>query len=235
MSSLVKYSALGFSAVCLGLAADAAVGLGTAQWLADLCLTDASDDMSDMEMVTVTPGPLLALSLGFAGLGMRIIAAEEKTIALGLGKPTPVENAGILSALILTSAENGRTTEFEIANIYQVVTGHSLEEEVAALTFARYQATDPDAVDQYALEPVESALSRRRILAAALMNACVIGSGSPRLGGMIERFAVDIGATPDDVAAANTALQRWTATDSALSGAPLITLLRSKPLGLRPA
>ncbi|NNE80048.1 MAG: hypothetical protein HKN18_07220 [Silicimonas sp.] len=234
MSNAAKYSALGFSALCFGLAVDATVGIGTAQWLADLCLTDAGDDMSDMVMATVKPGPLLALSMGFAGLGMWLLLAEDKKLALGLSEPTTAEQAGILSAIILAAVENGRTTEYEIAHVYEIVTGHALHEEMAWLAFDRFQTFDPDAADKAAPGPVDTPLARRRILAAALMTGCVIGSASPGIAALIEHLSLNIGATPDDVTAANTALQNWMASDSGLNGAPLVTLLRTKPLGLRP-
>ena len=49
------------------------------------------------------------------------------------------------------------------------------------------------------------------------------------------RATANTGATPEDVAAARTAIQEWTEPDAGLTGAPLITLLRTRPLGLRPA
>ena len=73
MRQAVKYSALGFSATCFCLAADAAMGLGTAQWLVDLCLTEAPGEMGDMEMAEATPGPFLAMSVALAGVGMGVL------------------------------------------------------------------------------------------------------------------------------------------------------------------
>ena len=237
MRQAAKYSALGFSATCFCLAADAAVGLGTAQWLADLCLTDTSDDMTGMAMSTVevTPTPFLAMSTIFAGLGVGLLATEDREAALGKTPPDAAEHAGVLSAIVLVAAVEGRTNEQDIANVFQIVTGTSLEPELARLAFQRFKATDPEAISTDGFEASNSALSRRRILAAALMTGCVANEASHATSKLIEDIALKIVAKPEDVAAARAALQTWTDNDSGLNGTPLITLLRTKPLGLRPA
>lgn len=237
MRQAAKYSALGFSATCFCLAADAAVGLGTAQWLADLCLTDTSDDMTGMAMSTVevTPAPFLAMSTIFAGLGVGLLATEDREAALGKTPPDAAEYAGVLSAIVLVASVDGRTNEQDIANVFQIVTGTNLEPELARLAYQRFKATDPETISADGIEPSNSALSRRRILAAALMTGCVANEASHETSELIEDIALKVEATPGDVAAARAALQSWTNNDSGLSGAPLITLLRTKPLGLRPA
>lgn len=236
MRQAAKYSALGFSATCFCLAADAAVGLGTAQWLADLCLTE-TDDMTGMAMSTtpVTPTPFLAMSTILAGIGVGLLATEDREAALGKTPPDAAEHAGILSAIVLVAAVHGRTNEQDIANVFQIVTGKNLEPELARLAFERFKATDPETVSAAGIAPSSSSLARRRILAAALLTGCVANRASDETTALIEELAIAIEATPGDVAAARSSLQSWTNNDSGLSGAPLITLLRTKPLGLRHA
>ena len=236
MRQTVKYSALGFSATCFALAADAAMGLGTAQWLADLCLTEpAGGDMSDMEMYQVTPGPFLAVSIAMAGIGMGILVTEDREAALGMTPPDTAEHASILSAIVMVAATSGKTTEQDIANVFQIVTGSTLEPKLAELAYQRFRATNPDTMDAYALEPSENPLSRRRIMAAALLVGCVAHEPTARTMDLIETIAFSTGSTPDDVSAAKAALQIWSDTDANLTGSPLITLLKTKRLGLRPA
>ena len=235
MRNTAKYSALGFSATFFLLAADAAVGLGTAQWLADLCLTEPAGGMGDMEMAEITPGPLLALSIGFAAIGMWLLFSEDREHALGRTPPDPSEHAGILSAILLVAAAHGRTSEQDIANTFMIVTGTELQRDLAALAYQRFQAMDRDALSAYGVEPSDNPLARRRIMAAALLTGCVVNEATPEVGRLIEGLAFSTGATPEDVAAARTAIQEWTEPDAGLTGAPLITLLRTRPLGLRPA
>ena len=235
MRQAAKYSALGFSATCFCLAADAAMGLGTAQWLVDLCLTEAPGDMGNMEMATATPGPFLAMSIALAGIGMAILMTEDREAALGLTPPDTAEHAGILSAIVLIAASTGKTTEQDIANIFKIVTGATLEPDLAALAYQRFKALDPENLSTYAIEPSDNPLARRRILAAALLVGCVANEPTPESNDLIEGLAFSTGSTPEDVSAARAALQKWSMTDSGLSGSPLITLLKSKPLGLRPA
>ena len=235
MRQAVKYSALGFSATCFCLAADAAMGLGTAQWLVDLCLTETGDDMGDMEMAEATPGPFLALSIACAGVGMGILFTEDREAALGLTPPDTAEHAGILSAIVMVAASTGKTTEQDIANVFQIVTGSPLEPDLAALAYQRFKSIDPDHLSTYAIEPSDNPLARRRIMAAALMVGCVANEPTEQTTELIEGLAFSTGATPEDVTAARTALHKWSDSDSGLRGAPLITLLKSKPLGLRPA
>ena len=236
MRQAAKYSALGFSATCFCLAADAAMGLGTAQWLIDICLTEApGGDMGDMEMAQATPGPFLAMSIALAGIGMGILFTEDREASLGLTPPDTAEHAGILSAIVLVAASTGKTTEQDIANIFKIVTGTTLEPDLAALAFERFKAINPDHLATYAIEPSDNPLARRRIMAAALLVGCVANEPTEQTTDLIEGLAFSTGSTPDDVAAARTALQNWSKSDSGLRGAPLITLLKAKPLGLRPA
>ncbi|MDA8586404.1 hypothetical protein N9L47_09065 [Rhodobacteraceae bacterium] len=235
MRQAAKYSALGFSAVCICLAVDAAVGLGTAQWLADLCLTDASDDMVGMAMKTVTPAPFLVVSTILAGIGIALIASEDRETAMGLTPPDAAEHASILSAIVLVAAVHGRTTEQDIANVFQIVTNTDLEPELAQLAFAQFKQTDPNTLTTDGIATANTSIARRRILAAALLMGCVANRPSEAASVVIENLAAIIGATSEDITAARTALQNWTKTDSGLQGVPLITLLRTKPLGLRPA
>ena len=234
MRQAVKFSALGFSATCFCLAADAAMGLGTAQWLVDLCLTEAPGEMGDMEMAEATPGPFLAMSVALAGVGMAVLVTEDREAALGLTEPDTSEHAAILSAIVLVAATTGKMTEQDIANVFEIVTGSDLEPDLAALAFQRFQAIDRDRLSTYAIAPTDSSLARRRIIAAALMVGCVANDPTPESTELIEGLAFSTGATPDDVTAAKQALQNWSQSDSGLRGSPLITLLRGKPLGLRP-
>lgn len=235
MKHRATHATLGLSATFFCLAVDAVVGVGAAQWLADLCLTDEGAGMADMEMVEVTPLPLLGISLGLAGIGFWLLLSDDRKSALGLDEPDSAERAGILSAITLVAAASRRTNAFEISDIFQIVTGHPLEEEYANHAMRYFRTIDPNRINDYPLQPIDSALSRRRVLAAALLMGCVVSDITPRVSAMIEQFAVDIGATPDDVASARLALQRWTAGETQLKGMPLITILRGKPLGLTPA
>ena len=84
-------------------------------------------------------------------------------------------------------------------------------------------------------------------------DICVIGAGSGGLSvaaGAVQMGAkvvlieghkmggdcLNYGCVPSKalIAAAKQALQNWSQSDSGLRGSPLITLLRGKPLGLRP-
>lgn len=236
MRQAVKLTAFGLSVTCLALAGDAAMGLGAAQWLADLCLTEMSDSaMADMGADPVTPMPFIALSVLFAALGLAIFMVEERDIALGRIPPDAGEHAAILSAISMTALTTGKTTESDIANIFQIVTGSPLQPELADLAFRRYSTMTPEAVDPFAYDPFDSALARRRVMAAALMVGCVAHEPNADTSAFIENLAFSIGATSEDVAAARAALNAWCDTDAKLSGSPLITLLRGKPLGLRPA
>lgn len=235
MRQTVKIASLGFSATCFCLAADAAMGVGAAQWLADLCLTDPSGDMSDMAMEPVTPTPFLVLSAVLAGVGMGILFTEDREAALGLTTPDATEHTGILSAIVMVAAAGGNTRQQDIADVFQIATGTTLEPDLAKLAYERFQNLDRQKLRSYVIPPSDNPLARRRMIAAALLMGCVANKPSRKTSRVIEHVSVSVGATPEDIAAAKLALNDWTATDSNLTGRPLITLLKSKPLGLRPA
>ncbi len=234
MKNKATYATLGLSATFFCLAVDAAAGVGAAQWLADLCLTDDTE-MVDMKMVEVTLLPLLGISLGLAGIGFWLFFSGDRKTALGLDEPDSAERAGILSAIVLVAAASRRTTAIEIGDIFQIVTGHPLEEEYANHAMEYFKTIDPNRISDHPLQPLGSALSRRRVLAAALLMGCVVSDITPRVGALIQQFGIDIAASPEDVTTARIALQRWTAGETQLKGMPLITVLRGKPLGLTPA
>ena len=234
MRQTIKLASLGFSATCFCLAVDAAVGVGAAQWLADLCLTDASDDMSDMVMEPVTPLPFLTISIAMAGVGLGMLFTEDREAALGLTSPDAAEHTDILSAIVMVAAAAGKTRQQDISDVFQIATGTALEPDLAQLAHQRFQTLDPQQLRSFKLTPNERPLARRRTISAALLMGCVAHAPTRNTHRVIEHLVASIGATPEDITAAKHALTDWTTTDSGLTGLPLITLLKGKPLGLRP-
>ena len=227
MRQAAKLSALILSATCFCLAAAAALEPGLAQWVTQTVLSRLD--------VSASPALFLVLGLIFAGVALGLMVTDDRQAALGLTPPDSAEHAGILSAMVLVAASTGRTTEQDIANIFKIVTGSQLEPDLAALAFRRFQAIEPAHLSTFSVEPSDNPLARRRIMAAALMVGSVANEPTRESTALIESLAFSTGSTPEDVAAARAALQDWANSDSGLQGSPLITLLRSKPLGLRPA
>ncbi|MBT8474091.1 MAG: hypothetical protein KJO78_01325, partial [Alphaproteobacteria bacterium] len=231
------YGAIVLSALAVAATVDAAFGFGGAAWLADLCLTGTEEDMAAMDMTPreVKPVPLIALSLGVTASAIGFLSIEHRRASSGHVAPDNEERAGILSAMVLVAAAQGRTTRGEILNIFRIVTRHQLEGAFADLALTRYQELLNSDIDQVQMAPISSGLGRRRVLSASLLMGCVSREAPPRIEALIRRLATEIGATDDDCVAARAALDEWHADCRDVKGVSLVSLLCHRPLSLRPA
>ncbi|MCG6885428.1 MAG: hypothetical protein LJE62_16890 [Silicimonas sp.] len=239
MNRLKTYGLVGLAGVAVAATVDSALGLGGGAFLADICRTilddgTISDGMGDMAM-GVKPVPLIALSLIATIAAIAILTRDQRRVRSGQSVPDDAERSAILSAMILVATTHGRTSRSEIMDVFRIVTGHPLEEELADLTCKRFAELKPTELRMYSLPRLETSIARRRTIAAALMVGCVVRPAAAGVNRLIERIAFDVKATSEDVAAARKALSEWQDDISPVDGISLIALLRHRVLRLRPA
>lgn len=233
-------AAIGFSVLALFVTLDSALGLGGAAFIADICRTILDDGMAadaaaggDMAMQP-KPLPLILLSLA-ATIGMVAIATRDHWRELaGSAPPDVSDTAAILSAIATVAATSGRSRREELADIYRIVAGVSLEEEIADYLLDRVRDLQGATVPPLRFTRLESAIGRRRVLAAAFIAGGLDRDPTTVSLETVERLVEEIGATGADIAAARNAVRDWVADSHAVPGVSIITLLRHRPLALRP-
>lgn len=218
---------------------DSALGLGGGALLADICRTLLEDEpakraMDEMQM-EVKPVPLIGLSLAATGAAIFALTREHNRTMTGRSAPDDAETAAILSAMLVVAATQGRASREEIRDVFRIVTGHDVGDELMSLACTRLHAMIGGEVRMHRIPPVSSSIGRRRSLAAALMIGCVARSASDEVASIIEDVALDIGATADDISAARQSLELWQEGCVLAAGVSPVTVLRHRVLTLAPA
>lgn len=236
MNRTTTYSAIGLSVVAVAAIIDAAFGFGAVEWLVDLRLTDGDQGMSDMVTTDrdVKPVPLIALGLGVSVAAIWFLTTERRRAANGTSPPDSEERAGILSAMLVVAVARGKTSRDEMLGTFQVVTGQRLEDVFVDLAMDRYEGmvdVDPRKIK---IEPVSSAIGRRRALGAAMLMAHPMRT-VPAMQSLIANMADKIGATEDDCRAVRASIEDWNEDCREITEVPLVSLLRHRRLTLRPA
>lgn len=236
MNNTAINGAIGFSVLAVGATIDAALGLGGVEWLADLCLTDASD-MGEMDMTPreVKPVPLIALSLGITVSAIGLMSIEQKRSLSGRLAPDMAEQAAILSAMLLVATQLGKTSRSELMGFYRIATHHDLEPQIVDLAQERFEDMKDAPPTHIGMEVPKTALGRRRVLAAAMLMARKPEAMTPEVQELIEALVLQIDATLEDAQAVRAALDEWDADCKDVPGVPLFSLLRDRPLALTPA
>lgn len=239
MNRFNTFGLVGLSAVAVVATLDSALGLGGGALLADICRTFLEDDMSGDGMggmaMEVKPVPLIALSLGATAAAIAVLTRDHNLTIAGRSQPDGQEQSAILSAILVIATVQGRVSRQEVMDVFRIVTGYPLEDELADFAMERFNAfaeTDPE---NLRLARVSTAIGRRRVLAAALMMGCVARQPTNESSRLIEQMTVDIGAKSDDVAEAQKALTVWQGESERIEGVSMITMLRHRVLTLRPA
>lgn len=240
MNRFQTYGLCGLAGISVLATLDSALGLGGGAFLADVCraLLEGENDMSggmwDMQM-EIKPLPLIAISTAATGAAIYALTREQKLAMAGRSAPNDEEQAAILSAMLVVSVAQGRVSRDEIDDVYRIVTGHSLTEELLNLACNRFEEMLTGCVECTRLQPVTSGIGRRRTLAAALMLGCVVRPASDEVSDIIEVIALDIGATSHDITSAREALAQWHTGCVPTKGVSPVTVLRHRNLHLTPA
>ncbi|MEM6385932.1 MAG: hypothetical protein AAF718_06820 [Pseudomonadota bacterium] len=242
MNRFKTYGLVGLCGIGVVATIDSAFGLGGSALLADICMTileGAPQDgemaaMDDMDM-EVKPVPLIALSLAATTAAIIALAKDHQRIAMGRAEPDDKERASILSAMLVVAAVSGRTTREEMMDVFRIVTGHGLNDELLDLAYARFATLSQEGAMRSRLPPVSSSIGRRRTLAAAMMIGCVVRPATGNVQRVLDRLAQDIGADANDVSEARQALDNWQEDCTPCHGVSPVTLLRHRPLTLMPA
>lgn len=242
MNRFKTYGLVGLCGVGVVATIDSALGLGGSALIADICMTLLEGDAPEGEMggmedmpMEIKPVPIIALSLSATAASIWALAQDHKRLVTGKSEPDDEERAAILSAMLVVAAAQGRISREEIRDVFRIVTGHDLSDELLSLACARLHAMIRGEVQARRLPPVSSSIGRRRSLAAALMIGCVARTASDEVAGIIEDLAVDIGATADDIAAARQSLELWQEGCAPTAGVSPVSVLRHRVLTLTPA
>ena len=242
MNRFKTYSLIGLCGVGVMATIDSAFGLGGSALLADICMTILEGDtpqsemggMTDMPM-DIKPVPLIALSLAATTAAIYALTRDHQRMLNGKSEPDDAERASILSAMLLAAAERGRTTREELQDVFHIVTSHRLNRELVDFAYDRFKQLTDTELAQHRLSPLDSSIGRRRTLAAAMMIGCVSKSLPHSMQSMVERIALDIGATPDDILAARHAVEDWHGGCPLAEGVSPVTVFRHRALELVPA
>ncbi len=228
---------IGLAGIAVLATLDSALGLGGGAFLADICRTVLEDEpsggMGGMAM-EVKPVPLIALSMAATGAAIWAMTREHQREEAGRSAPDGEEQAAILSAMVIVAASQGRTSREEIRDVFRIVTEHELDEDLVDLAYERYLAMVEAEKPRHRMPPVSSSIGRRRTLAAALIMGCVARRSTETTPALIERIALDIGATTDDIAVARQSLGEWQKDCQPASGVSPVTVLRHRSLRLAP-
>ena len=236
MNKTAIHGAIGFSVLSVGATIDAALGLGGVAWLAELCLTDEAN-MAGMDMAPrdVNPVPLLALSIGATGTAFGLIAQDQMRSLSVRAVPDAAEQAAILSTMLLMASALGKTSRAELSGFFRIATHNDLNPAILEMAIARFKEMQDTGDTRCTLEPLEKPLSRRRVLAAAMLMVRKPGAVTPEIEALIERVIDRIGATLEDATDVKAALDAWDQDCSDVKDLPLFSLLRDRPLALQPA
>lgn len=235
MNNASTYGLIGLASLAVLATLDHALGLGGGALIADICRTILNEDegMGGMAM-EVKPVPIIGLSLAFTAAAIFVLTRDQRRAAQGRSEPDTQENAAILSAMFLMGRARGKIARDEVQDVFSIVTSHEINPLLLDHFMSRFYTADhSDAATR--LDPVDTSIGRRRTLAAALMVGCVGRAASPETVQLIDQIAGDIGATSDDIQAAETALRNWQEGLQPMQGVSPIALLRNRELGLRPA
>ena len=242
MNRFKTYGLVGLCGVGVVATIDSAFGLGGSALLADICMTLLEGDtpegemggMADMPM-EIKPVPIIALSLTATTAAIWALAQDHQRMVSGKSEPDDEQRAAILSAMLMVAAARGRTSREELFDVFRIVTGHDLNQDLLDLAYGRFEQMSAADLAQSRLAPVSSSIGRRRTLAAALMIGCVARPSTHAISALVERIAVDIEATSEDVSAARMALETWQEDCTPMQGVSPVTLLRHRCLTLAPA
>ena len=239
MNRLKTFGLISLAGVAVAATVDSALGLGGGAMLADICRSfldgESSGDGAGGMGMQVKPVPLIALSLVATVASIVALTQDQRRISAGRSVPDNAERSAILSAIVLVATTHGKTSRSEIADVFHIVTGYPLEEELVDLACKRFAELRPDDLGRFSIPMLETSIARRRTIAAALIVGCVIRPASPGVKRLIERIAFDVNASSEDVAAAHRALSDWQGDTSPVEGVSPIALLRHRVLGLSPA
>lgn len=239
MNRFKTYGLIGLCAFGVVATLDSAFGLGGSALLADICMTilegDSADaGMADMPM-EVKPVPIIAISLAATAAAIFALAQDHQKLMTGRSEPNDEERASILSAMLLVSAAQGRTSREEMLDVFRIVTHHELAPDLLDVAYERFHMLAETDLMQHRLPSVSSRIGRRRTLAAALMLGCVARPSNDAVTAVIERIAIDIGATSEDISIARRSLESWKDGCPTAAGVSLVTVLRHRGLELSPA
>lgn len=236
MNKTAIHGAIGFSVLAVGATIDAALGLGGVEWLADLCLTDEAE-MGDMDMSPreVKPVPLIALSLGITVSALGFMSLDQRRSLSGRTAPDTTQQAAILSAMLLVAVQLGKTSRSELTGLYRIATHHDLEPQILDLAIERFEQMKQAPSMSIDIVAPTTALGRRRVLAAAMLMARKPAADTPEIRNLVEALIDRIGASLDDAKAVRAALDEWDADCRNIGSVPLFSLLRDRPLLLKPA
>lgn len=240
MNRLTTYGLVGLSGVAVVATADSAFGLGGGALLADICRTllegegSGNGGMGAMQM-DVKPVPLIALSLGATAAAIAVLTRDQNLKAHGLSEPDDTESAAILSVMLVVARTQGNVRREELLDVFRIVTGHRIDENLVDAARHRFNEMAEENPACLRLEPMDEAICRRRVLSAAMLLGCVARPASYEVCDLIEQVTLDIGATREDVAVAEAALQDWKGDSHLVKGVSLITVLRHRVLALQPA
>ena len=236
MNKTAIHGAIGFSVLSVGATIDAALGLGGVAWLAELCLTDETN-MAGMDMAPrdVNPVPLLALSIGATSTAFALIAHDQMRSLSVRAIPDAAEQAAILSTMLLMACALGKTSRAELSGFFRIATHNDLDPAILEMAMARFKEMQETGDTRCTLEPLTNPLSRRRVLAAAMLMVRKPGAVTPEIEALIERVIDRIGATLEDATNVKAALDVWDQDCSDAKDLPLFSLLRDRPLALQPA
>ena len=239
MNRFKTYGLVGLCAVGVTATLDSALGLGGSALLADICMTileggeSSEGGMADMPM-EVKPVPIIAISLAATTAAIYALAQDHKKTMTGRSEPSDEERASILSAMLLVGATQGRVSREEMLDVFRIVSHHELDPDLLDFAHQRFHVLAEADLEQYRLPPVTSSIGRRRTLAAALMLGCVARPATEAVSALVERIALDIEATSDDIAAARRSLESWKQDCPTREGVSLVTVLRHRALELAP-
>lgn len=243
MNRVKTYGLVGLCGVGVAATVDTAFGLGGGAFLADICMTLIEGERPEGEMgggmqempMEIKPIPLIGLSLAATTAAIVALAMDHQRMVAGRSEPDDEERAAILSAMLIVAKARGRTSREELMDVFRIVTSHSLNQDLLELAYGRFQQMSETDLNHCRLAPVSSAIGRRRTLAAALMIGCIARPATAEISALVERIALDIGATSDDVSVARKALETWRQDCQPAHGVSLVTVLRHRPLSLSPA
>ena len=237
MNSAGTYTLICLAALAVLGTLDSALGLGGGALIADICRTildeGPGEGMAGMDM-EIKPVPLIALSLCATMAAIWAVQQENLRRLAGRAPPSDAERAAILGAMLIVATAQGRTSRQEIADVFRIVTSHELEDELLDLSSDRFRVLSRNPIQDVRLAPVETAIGRRRTLAASMMVGCVARPADDQVTQRIETIAMDIGASSEDVAAARAALEGWQRDVTPTEGVSPVALLRHRFLELSP-
>lgn len=192
----------GLSALSFLSAIDAFVGIGAAQWLADLCLTEPAG-MSDQAMTEMRPEvvatPLVGISMVLALAGLMTDRAA------GSGprsyRPARLERVRILAGMIHVAGTTDLLSPRRVNRLFELACGYSLKPGEATLALHRFGAQTGERDRARLLGGPVSPAERRRILTAAVLVAGSQRADRAEAVAAVASLAALLKAPPDELRA----------------------------------